>query len=54
MTADGLTKDLDDGRPHAIPCPAARHEEDPAPPMLYVRHLSTDDVWVLHWTLRII
>ena len=48
MTSDGLTKDLDDGRPHAILCPAARHKQDPAPPMLYVRHLETDDLWVLH------
>ena len=48
MTAGGLTKDLDDGRPHTMPCPAGRHDEDPALPMLYVRHLATDDVWVLN------
>ena len=36
----------DDGSPHAVPCPAARHGDDP--PMLYVRHLSTDDAWLFH------
>ena len=46
MKADESTKGLDDGRAHAVPCRAARHGDDP--PMLYVRHLTDDDVWLLH------
>ena len=39
---------LGDGRPHEVPCQSARHAEDTLRPMLYVRHLAKDDLWLLH------
>ena len=48
MTASDVSEELSDGHAHTIPCPAERHEDDPEPPMLYVRHLTRDRAWLLH------
>ena len=48
MSTEGMTEQLADGRPHAMPCPAERHGKDPGAVMLYVRYLTTDGLWLLH------
>ena len=47
MTTDDVVADLSDGHPHAIPCPSVRHRGDPDAPLLYVRYVSPDRVWLL-------
>ena len=47
MSTEGMTELLADGRPHAMPCPAERHGGEDHP-LLYVRYLTTDDLWLLH------
>ena len=48
MSPDDTNTPLTDGRPHAFPCPAARHGKEPARAMLYVRYLTANDIWLLH------
>ena len=53
MTKVDIPEDLADGSAHTIPCQSERHVEDPEGPMLYVRYLTEDRVWLLHCWSRL-